>query len=310
MMISNILNLKQLEALIWVAELGSFRKAAHHLNTTQPNISTRIATLEKTLGVILMQRDAGSIQLTDKGREILAAGRKVLRDAERIVEVSDRRDLVADRLRLGVTELVACTWLHAYLRGIKTAYPALNVELTVDLSRNLDTELRSNQLDLAIQSAPFASSANGFIELGESPYIWVAQRQIANKIKGRVSVADLLPYSVLTHARHTQAYVELEEHAEAKSLPTARFVSSNSLSSCVQMAADGMGVTLLPKALVERELANKRLIEVDVNWKPAPLRFAARYHSEKAALYISHCAELAADAAKAFDNNGQTHPAG
>ena len=41
-MISNALTLKQLEALIWVADLRSFRKAAHHLNTTQPNISSRI----------------------------------------------------------------------------------------------------------------------------------------------------------------------------------------------------------------------------------------------------------------------------
>ena len=43
-MIGNVLNIKQLEALIWVAELGSFRKAAHHLSTTQPNISSRILT--------------------------------------------------------------------------------------------------------------------------------------------------------------------------------------------------------------------------------------------------------------------------
>jgi DNA-binding transcriptional LysR family regulator len=309
-MIGNLLNIKQLEALVWVAELGGFRKAAHHLSTTQPNISSRISGLERTLNVVLMQRDAGSVQLTKEGREILVVARKILRQAERIVEISDRRDLVSDRLRLGVTELVACTWLHAYLRSIKAAYPALNVELTVDLSRNLDTELRTNQLDLTIQSAPFASAASGFIELGKSPYIWVAQEQIASQIKGRVSVEDLLPHSVLTHARHTQAYAELEEHAEAKSLQTTRFVSSNSLSSCVQMAADGMGVTLLPKALVEKELANKRLFEVDVNWKPAPLRFAARYHSEKAALYISHCAKLAVDAANAFDTSDQTRAKG
>ncbi|WP_108882551.1 LysR substrate-binding domain-containing protein [Anderseniella sp. Alg231-50] len=299
-MIGNVLNIKQLEALIWVTELGSFRKAAHHLNTTQPNISSRISGLEKTLGVVLMQRDAGSIQLTDKGREILEAARTVMRDVERIVEIADRSDLVVDRLRLGVTELVACTWLHAYLRRIKAAYPALNVELTVDLSRNLDSELSANRLDLAIQTAPFASVASGVIELGKFPYIWVAGMQMADALKGDLTVADLLPHSVLTHARHTQAYVELVEHAHESSLPTTRFVASNSLASCVQMAADGMGVTLLPRALVERDIANKRLVEVKVNWTPAPLRFAARYQSEKAALYLIHSAKLAADAVTEF----------
>jgi DNA-binding transcriptional LysR family regulator len=279
-MIGNVLNIKQLEALVWVSDLGSFRKAAHHLSTTQPNISSRIAGLEKMLKVVLMQRDAGSVQLTDKGREILILARNVLREAERIVDIADRPDLVVDRLRLGVTELVACTWLHTYLRSIKAAYPALNVELTVDLSRNLDTDLTSNRLDLTIQTAPFASAATGVIELGTSPYIWVAA------------------------PRHTQAYVELVKHVEAKSLPTTRFVSSNSLASCVQMAADGMGVTLLPAALVEKELTVKSLIEIDVNWTPSPLRFAARYQSEKAALYLSHCAQLAAQAARNANATG------
>ena len=304
LVIGNILNLKQLEALIWVAELGSFRKAAHHLSTTQPNISARISGLEKTLGVVLMHRDAGSVQLTDKGHEILTTARKVLREAEEIVEIADRRDLVVDRLRLGVTELVACTWLHNYLRSIKATYPALDVELTVDLSRNLDTELHAKNLDMTIQTAPFASAASGVIELGKLPYTWVATPQIADAIVGQVGVADLLSHSVLTHAKHTQAYSELVEHAEAKSLTTTRFISSNSLASCVQMAADGMGVTLLPKVLVDKAISERRLVEVDVNWKPSPLRFAARYHSESAARHLLRCADLASDAAAAFQKAG------
>lgn len=293
-MIGNLLNLKQLEALVWVADLGSFRKAAHHLNTTQPNISARISGIEKALSVNLMRRDAGSIHLTDKGREILGIARNVLREAERIVEISERPDLIADRLRLGVTELVACTWLHAYLRRIRATYPALNVELTVDLSRNLDQDLSANKLDLAIQTAPFASAASGVVELGKIPYIWVANRQIAGKLSGNLSLVDLLPHSILTHARHTQAYVELVEHAEAQALSATRFISSNSLASCVQMAADGMGVTLLPRALVEKELATRALIEMNVNWTPTPLRFAARFQSERAARFLTHSADLAA----------------
>lgn len=299
-MIGHVLNLKQLEALVWVAELGSFRKAAHHLNTTQPNISSRIAGLEKTLGVVLMQRDAGSIRLTDKGTDILAASRDVLRAAERIVDIAERADLVTDRLRLGVTELVACTWLHAYLRRIKAVYPALNVELTVDLSRNLDAELSAQRLDLAIQTAPFASTASGVIELGRFPYIWVADQQLSKALQGPVTIADLIPHSVLTHARHTQACGELVEHAAAQGITTTRFVASNSLASCVQMAADGMGVTLLPQALVEKDIAEGRLVQVQMDWTPAPLRFAARYQSEKAARYLTQAAEFAAETVAAF----------
>ena len=68
-------SLKQLEALIWVGDLGSFRKAADRLNTTQPNISARIAGLETLLGVRLMERDAGSVRLTAKGQDVLGHAR-------------------------------------------------------------------------------------------------------------------------------------------------------------------------------------------------------------------------------------------
>ncbi|PVA07936.1 LysR family transcriptional regulator [Thalassorhabdomicrobium marinisediminis] len=295
-MIGTVLTLKQLEALVWVAELGSFRRAAHHLNTTQPNISSRIAGLEAALGVVLMQRDARAITLTDKGRDILAAAHEVLRAAEQIVEIAERPDLVANRLRLGVTELVACTWLHAYLRRIKAAYPALNVELTVDVSRALDAELQARRLDLAIQTAPFATPASRTIPLGDFPYIWVAAPQIARRLTGRHSVADLLPHSVLTHARHTQAYVEFINYINAQGLSASRVVSSNSLASCVQMAADGMGVTLLPASLVSRELARGDLSRIDVDWHPPPLQFAARYQAETAARYLDVVADLAVEA--------------
>ncbi|MEN8895163.1 MAG: LysR family transcriptional regulator [Yoonia sp.] len=296
-MIGNILNLKQLEALVWTAELRSFRKAADHLNTTQPNISARIAGLEKTLGIVLMQRSAGSVQLTEVGEDILRTARDVLATTEQIVAIAQRQDLISDRLRLGVTELVACTWLHAFLRRIKSRYPALNVELTVDLSRNLDAGLTGHQLDLAVQTAPFNSVAAGNVALGVYPYVWVASPRIASELTGQQGIANLLPHGILTHARHTQAYVELSAHMRSSGLPTTRIASSNSMASCVQMAADGMGVSLLPKALVANALAVQDLIEIDLDWTPSALQFAARYPGEKSAGHIADIAQLAAEAA-------------
>ena len=56
------MNFKRLETFIWVATLGSFRKAAEHQHTTQPAISNRIAALEDELGVRLFERESGRRQ--------------------------------------------------------------------------------------------------------------------------------------------------------------------------------------------------------------------------------------------------------
>ena len=77
--------LKQLDAFIQVADLGSFRRAAERLNTTQPNISARIAGLEELLGQSLMDRDAGSVRLTTAGERLLPHARDVLRATDRLV---------------------------------------------------------------------------------------------------------------------------------------------------------------------------------------------------------------------------------
>ncbi len=304
-MIGNAFNLKQLEALVWVADLGSFRKAAQHLNTSQPNISARIAALESSLNVTLMQRDSGTIRLTEKGQEILLAARQVLRDAESLVEVADRHDLIDDRLRLGVTELVACTWLHSYLRAIKQAYPGIVVELTVDLSRNLDKELSSGALDLTIQTAPFGVAASGVVELGLFEYVWVGTVDKLSDLPDKPGLQHLLPLTILTHARHTQAYNELIQWADANTLSTARIAPSSSMASCVQMAADGLGVALLPRALVEKELATGVLDLARVDWHPSPLRFAARYHAERAAHYVAELADQAKDVVDKYRGSGR-----
>jgi len=68
--------LKQLEAFVWAVDLGSFSKAAARLTTAQPNISIRIKSLETALGVTLLERDAGSVRLTARGRELMKHARQ------------------------------------------------------------------------------------------------------------------------------------------------------------------------------------------------------------------------------------------
>ena len=173
-MIKSRVTLKQLEAFAFVVDLGSFRRAADALGTTQPNVSARISALEKTLGLVLMHRDAGSIKLTERGEALLPAARDALRSAEAFLDVADRKDLIEERLRLGVTELVACTWLHAFLRAFREEYPSVSVELDVNLSREIERQMEASQIDLSLQTGPFSSAVSKTMPLGSYPYAWVA----------------------------------------------------------------------------------------------------------------------------------------
>lgn len=297
-MIRSQITLKQLEAFVLVVDTGAFRKAGAVLGTTQPNISARVSALESTLGVMLLYRNTGAIQLTEKGSRLYDAARKILWSAEEFLEAAARQDLIKDRLRLGVTELVACSWLHSFLRTLKDAYPSVNVELEVNLSREIDRALATHQLDLAIQTAPFASNVKGVLPIGSCAFAWVASPGVVDNVSAPFAMSDLFEHTILTHARHSNASLELTEYAKSHGLPIGQILHSSSLASCVPMVLDGMGIALLPRQILTDSIRAGKLVELDCEWHPKDLEIFARFDTRRVPRFVTHAAELAAEVAK------------
>ncbi len=292
------LNLKQLEAFVWVADLQSFRGAADRLGTTQPNISARIAGLEQALGVVLMTRDAGSVVLTAKGRDLLAHARRVLDATDALIAAADQKALIDGTLRLGVTEMIVHTWLRDYLRRLKETYPQLSVELTVDLSVNLETMLAERRIDLAVQNGPFTRLVTSEIDLGAYGLIWVASASLG--LPAVVSPQALAAHPILTHARDTHLFAQVADHFAAAKVPV-RLVPSSNLAACLHMTIDGMGVATLPEAMAADALSRGDLVRVGYGWTPTPLHFFARYDVGRTPRVVADAAFVAARAAQAFD---------
>src|SRR5258708_39078279 len=75
------MDLRQLAALVAVAETGTFSAAADVLHTVQSNVSTHVARLERELGVTLVDRAAG--RLTEEGEAVVARARRGARPRRR-----------------------------------------------------------------------------------------------------------------------------------------------------------------------------------------------------------------------------------
>lgn len=292
-MIKSQITLKQLEAFAFVVETGTFRGAAAKLGTTQPNISSRIAVLEVALGVTLLYRDSGSVRLTAKGKELLDRTRDVLRAAETLLETAGRQDLIEGQLRLGVTELVACTWLQPFLRALRREYPGLRVELQVDLSEKIDERLSEGQLDLALQNDPFEFRASGQQRLSSENYVWVANAEVAATLTQGASVARFFDSSVLTHARYTSAGRALHGLASERGYDASRIIHSSALSACLPLVKEGMGVALLPVSLVREDLQERHLVALEADWVAPPMTFYARFHAERAPRFVERACDIA-----------------
>jgi len=280
--------LKQIEAFVSVADLGSFRRAASLLNTSQPNISSRIAQLETVMGVVLMERDAGSVRLTAKGRAMLGPARALLSAVDAFTESAGDEGLHSGILRVGVTEIVAHSWLRVFLVRMHERFPGIDVELTVDLSARLSDLLFDREIDLALQSGPFERSAGVTVPLGRAPYVWVAAPEVAAQSD---AITD---HPILTHARGTRPFLQIEAHFRATGV-AARLVPCSNIAASLHMAQDGLGVACLPRAMVADAVAAGLLVEVAYGWRPEDLAFAARYVSDPAPAYLRGAADMARD---------------
>lgn len=282
-------NLKQLEAYVWVAKLGSFRRTAERLNTTQPNISVRISGLESALGVTLFERDAGSVTLTPTGAALLAYAERVLAATE---DFSAKSGLAADHLgviRLGVTELVAQTWLRTFLSALKDEFPNVAVELTVDFSVHLHRELTERSLDLAFLNGPITDLNIDNLDLGSAPFAWVVSPKLPGPL---TSIEDLARQTILTHARNTRPFVEIAAHFRENWTGPVRLVPSSSQMAILQMTMDGLGIAALPLPVLREPLAAGALVEIPYGWIPSPLLFTASYPHTPANRVIRRAAQL------------------
>ena len=282
-------NLKHVETFVWVAKLGSFRRTAERLSTTQPNISVRIAELEAALGVKLFERDAGSVTLTQKGQALLSYAERVLVATEEFSTQSGRAGEQIGVLRLGVTEMIAQTWLRDFLKKMKAEFPHVAVELMVDLSINLRRELVERALDLAFLNGPITDFNINNIELGSAPMAWVASPKLHGPFK---TTAQLAAQTILCHARNTRSYVEVTAHFRENFAGPVRIVSSNNLAACLQMAIDGLGIATIPLPMAKPYLKSKSLVRLSYNWVPTPLAFTASYAHSPASGLVKRAAEL------------------
>src|SRR5437879_4877089 len=120
------MDLRQLGALVAVAEHGSFSAAARALHTVQSNVSTHVARLERELGATLIDRATGT--LTAEGQAVVARARRIQNELDALAaDVASLNDEVAGSVRVGVIGTTA-RWLVPLLMGTMTErHPKVHV---------------------------------------------------------------------------------------------------------------------------------------------------------------------------------------
>lgn len=228
----------KLQKFLGIVEAGGFTKASQKHHISQPALSVTVSELEKELGVPLLNRSRGHFGLTDAGKIVYEAARRMRLDLLAMeAKIADQKGQQA-MTRIGLLD----TLTHLLLRAPQMQDEWANLELTVDNSSRLTQDITTARLDVAI----IAGNAQIPVTVAERSlmtnelFIFVGSPKRQDSWDNH-SISDWLAFN---QASNTYAhFVRQFADCGIRVVPTFYSTSMDLLKT---MAMQGHGVALLP----------------------------------------------------------------
>jgi DNA-binding transcriptional LysR family regulator len=249
------------------------------------------------VGVKLLQRDRRMVLPTPSGRQLMVYAEKLIGLRSEMLAVVGDRSAMRGVLRLGVAETIVHTWLPQLIKSVNHAYPNLSLEIEVDITSNLRTRLLAQEIELAFVLGPLTAPMVNNRTLCDYPVGFTASPSLGLG-KQELTLHDLAKFPIITFSRRTQPYEIVRSLFNRPDLPPIRLHASASLATVIHMAIEGLGIALIPTAIVEDDMANGRLQLLSTNLQLAPLTFSASWLASPDTVAVERVVELAASLAR------------
>lgn len=306
-----MMTFKQLEAIYWVARLGGFAQAAARLHTSQSAVSKRIQELESLFDTQLFDRTLRTARLTDKGEEMFAAARRLLEQRDVAVEQFVRPEVIERRLRLGVTELSAMTWLPRLVQHIESLYPKVVIEPDVDTSISLRDKLLMDELDIVVVPEALEDPRCEARLVGELEMAWMCKPGMVDTTK-RHRLHDIAKHRLLMQSSKSGVGMVVDRWLGAHGIKVlAASLHSNNMLALISMTVSGLGLTCLPTRCLKPMVDSGMLAMLKVTPALPPTRYIALYRSDQRSSFIASVAKLAEDScdfSRIFQTDVRQHP--
>ncbi len=286
---------KQLEAIYWVTRLGGFAAAAQQLHTSQSAISKRIRELELQFDTELFDRSLRSARLTERGEEMFRLAQNLLARRDEAVEQFSHASQLESKLRIGVTELIAMTWLPSLIRAIQEEFPRVVIESDIDTSIALTEKLRQDALDLTIvpdvfddeDMAHLAMTPIAKVDLG-----WMCKPGTLAQAKP-LRLNELATHRLLIQGKTAGTGLIYKRWLRNNGVQPMNLIVCNNLLGRIALTISGLGVSYLPLSCMQ-PLVQAGLLEA-VNVTPAlpPMSYVACHKRERHGGLVSAILQLA-----------------
>jgi len=262
-----LLDTRQLRAFQELARQGSFTAAAKNLNLTQSAVSHSIKSLETIVGVALFERLGKTVHLTPQGEILLPHVERIFsRMLCALEEISAFSQPGHGRLRIGSTVTLSQYVLPSVLREIRECFPAFEIMVTTEDTRQLLDHLGDGEIDLVIGLETAAHTRLRFQPLFQDHIVMALAAAHPLAQKQQIEPSDLAEQQYIFYNQNSETYRLLKSYFAALNVDLKVALHMGSMAAIKEMAKIGMGVGLIAPWMAEREL---RLGELVVRELPA-----------------------------------------
>ncbi|MEJ2763535.1 LysR family transcriptional regulator [Photobacterium sp. MCCC 1A19761] len=259
--------LDNISLFVAVVQVGSLKAASESLQIPSSTVSRRIKALEDEFGCKLLSRNSHYFELTREGSQLFEKASFHVNAMEAITDEL-HSDISGDKGHIKVlapTNLVV-TCLQPYFSRYLKQYPAIELEL--ELSNSLK-HFYSENADFAIRVGKQPDSDLTQLRLGQIETLLVASPAYLAS-HGAVEQPHQLEDRDLIISRslaHWELFGRADPKQQVQLKPRQRRVLVNDIQVAKQFAVDGLGITLVPKTEVVRELSHQQLVQVLPEWR-------------------------------------------
>ncbi len=264
------LSLRQLEAIIAIADQGNFSAAADHIHVSQPALSRTVRLAEESLGTRIFDRDTRSVTLTPAGQELLPIARRiVLEFSDSMGELAQFMEGRRGRVRVAALPSMAQSLLLRSVSSFNAVFPQVEFLLRVDPADRVLALLESRDIDVGLTVQPPPDGRFAYRHLQDDEFVLICRAD--DPLLAQQPGDSLISWQVFADRRfiaatpgsNTRVATDTAFMHAGVTVRPAHEVASTNLAMIGGLIADGLGLSALPAStlscLNQPTLVSRRL---------------------------------------------------
>jgi DNA-binding transcriptional LysR family regulator len=263
------INLNQLRAFYLVAKNGTFSKAAEELFVTEPAVFVQVRTLERCLGLKLVDKFGKDMRPTETGKLLYGYADRIfslVEEAERTIkEIGEAKK---GELRLGTTSILAEYLLPIILPAFSASHTKVQVHLEETSSSQLVKGVLAHDYEIAIVARVAYPDAIENVPLSRDEILLVASPEDSLASKGRCTLKELNGYPMICKDARSATRQSVWREFEKRGIKPSAIIEAGNTELIKKLVASGRGVSLLAEVCVKKEAERGELAVIAVEEGP------------------------------------------